>query len=114
MEFAAKPAVFTALRMSAVWSQSEADASEEFEYRTVVEVPGVSEPFVAGSGTFIFRTKLYRIIAGIFTDMPRQSGRLIVTSSIRRVGTEDWVSQEYVIQVERIEPGANQPNLPGV
>lgn len=106
-----KPATIHSIRMTAVWRRDEPDVGKEFDFRTLIHLPGVSEPYVAGEGKFVFKTELYRVIAGFHHDLPQQSGRIVVNSSIRESGTDDWHSQEYVIPVEKLE-SANQPELP--
>jgi hypothetical protein len=106
-----KPATIHSLRMTAVWRREEADIGKEFEFQTFIQIPGVAEPFIAGEGQFVFKTLLHRLIATFHHDMPPQSGKLIVTSAVRRVGDENWIRQEYLIPVERLE-STNQPELP--
>jgi hypothetical protein len=106
-----KPMTIHSLRMTAVWRRDEVDIGKEFEFRTLIQLPGVPEPVVAGEGQFVFKTLLHRMIAGFHHDLPQQSGKLIVTSAIREIGSNDWIEQKYVIPVERIE-SANQRQLP--
>ena len=100
------------LRMDTEFPIESNDQVKEFEFKTIVTIPGFPEPINAGEGRFVFKSMLHRIIATVDSDMPSQSGDITVTSSIRRVGREHWISQQYRIPVERIDPGANQPKLP--
>lgn len=108
-----KPAALNTLRVTAVWRRANEDADGEFEFKTTVQLPGSREEVLAGEGRFIFNTILYRIISTIYSDMPSQSGAIVVTNSVRRTGSAEWFRQQYTIPVERIE-SANQPDLPGV
>jgi hypothetical protein len=106
-----KPASLNTLRVTAVWRRADDDENREFEFKTTVQFPGSSEQVLAGEGRFVFNTILYRIISTVYSDMPSQSGAIIVTSSVRRVGSAEWLDQQYVIPVERMD-SSNQPRLP--
>src|SRR4051812_27635414 len=78
-----KPAAFNAIRMVAVWRQEQGDAGQEFEFRTLFHVPGMKDPIVAGEGRFVFKTTLHRLLATLYSEMPAQSGDLVVASEIK-------------------------------
>ena len=99
------------LRMTAVWRQSAGDEGQVFEFKTVIRMPGADE-IVAGKGELVFKTPLHRVLSTFQSEMPKQSGEISVKSLIRRLPDGEWIQQEYVIPVERIDPGAKQPKLP--
>lgn len=112
MSFGGRLTAINAMRVTTVWKRSECDKDREFEFKTTLMMPGAGEAVVISEGRFVFKSLLHRLVAQLFTDMPNQSGNIVVKSLIRPVGDADWISQEYVIPVERIELCANQPNLP--
>lgn len=105
-----RPLAFNSLRMTALWRQLEGDAGREFDFKTTVLVPGSANEIMAGQGRIVFKTPLHRIVANYIGDFPQQSGDIVVRTSIKPVESNDWITQEYVIPVERLDD-ANQKNL---
>jgi hypothetical protein len=107
-----RPTSVNTLRMTAVWRQITGDEGHGFEFKTTVRMPGNDQELSAGEGEFIFKTMLYRVISTFYSDLPTQSGEIVVRNAIRRLPDGEWIHQEYAIPVERLEPSANQPMLP--
>lgn len=104
--------VANSIRMTAYWRRSEDDTGRECEFRTTIQMPGMSAPIVAGEGRFVFKSYFHRLIATINTDLPPESGQIVVSNSVRWAEDGQWIEQRYVIPVERLEVSANQPQLP--
>ena len=107
-----KPMSINVLRMTAYWRRDDGDTGAEFDFKTTLKMPGVAEEITAGEGRFLFKTELHRLLSTMYTNMPDHSGEIVVRNSIRRAGTNDWLSQQYVIPVERIDGSANQTTIP--
>jgi hypothetical protein len=102
----ARPMVFHSMRMAACWRREEGEEAAEFEYKTTLEMPG-AEPLVVAEGVISFKSEWHRFVSTMHTDMPTQSGQMVITNSLRPAGNGTWISQRYVIPVEKVERSAN-------
>lgn len=89
--------------LAATWIKGEDDSeSDVFDYETVLHKPG-DEPRVMQTGEFRFEKRFFRINAGlVFTTHTKfaTSGEMVLESKIKKRGTEAWISQTFVIDIE--------------
>ena len=97
--------LFGRLIATAVWMREDADEiGDEYEYEFRIHKPG-EEPKTTTSGTFKFSRRFQRIEQG-FLFSPTNTippGIHFVESRIRRVGSDDWLSQKFPFTVELIK-----------
>lgn len=86
----------------AVWMRNEDDDPEdEYEFELAARAPGDADENVFGDGKFKFTKRLHRFNVLIGVHKPwTESGMFVFTSRIRRVGTSEWLSQEFPILVD--------------
>jgi hypothetical protein len=96
--------------VSAVWCADEAALGETCEWEFLVSFPGDSEPRRLASGEFQLTTPFHRFDV-LFQTMAGdpskaqvvlRTGPLRFTSRVRLAGTDEWLSQDYVVPVEVI------------
>lgn len=100
------------LRIVAVWmALPEDDPQQNYDYSMIVFGPPKGEPIgVEAGGVFRFTKPLHRFTMRIEGPLPMQGPGLIkIESRIRKVGEENWLSQDYPIIVEEIEPAQENP-----
>jgi hypothetical protein len=100
----------------AVWMKEADDEGKYFESRFWIEAPGreayiapVTDSFIIPHGKHLQRFRLNYEGPPFF----KQSGVLRFASELREVGTEKWLSQDYVVIVETVGDlaGAQDVNL---
>lgn len=101
-------------KLVAVWMREPEDVGVDFEHKFSIEMDG-AEPHTeirpyAFSGD---QTKtLQRIIVTLRGfPIPATPGIVLLKSSLRRVGSENWVSQQYPVQVNIYEIPAAEEEL---
>ena len=87
----------------AVWVQEEGDKGEEFEYQMTVISPGSGEEKQIMAGTFTFSAQIHRFVANLFPISVDGAGTLRLQSRLRRSGQQEWLCQEFLIDVEVVE-----------
>lgn len=102
-------------RVVAVWMREEGDEAIEFEQQFRFHRPGLGIEEVSAPAQFRFESPerwLHRfmLICNSFPPVSA-SGIFEVESRVRRVGSEDWVSQRYPIRVQYV-PAAECNNQP--
>jgi hypothetical protein len=90
--------------VTAVWRRTEDDADgDEYDSEMVLHLPGPEDkkltkdtgPFTLGP----LDKPLQRITLLVKMPMIKASGKLVAESRIRKKGTDDWLSQTYVLPV---------------
>lgn len=87
---------------AAVWMQEEGEEQDqEYEYQTVLRIPGAHQENVVAQGTFKFSAPLQRIQITIRGRPFMVPGILYVESRIRAaVGDGSWLKQDYPLRIE--------------
>jgi len=90
----------------ATWEREEQDSPEtEFDFVVQVIVPWEGEARTVNEGKCIFAKPFQRFMARMVLGIPKlpeQSGNIRFVSKIRRLGSQEWQSQEYRIPIKLI------------
>lgn len=86
----------------AVWMRSEDDDPEDdYEFELAARAPGDTEENVFADGKFKFTKRNHRFNVHIGVHKPwTESGMFVFISRIRKVGTTEWLSQDFPIHVD--------------
>lgn len=92
------------MRIVSVWLQEEGDQNETFECETFAVIPPSDLKIDFPGTTFKFGLPFQRTVVFLRGILPFQgSGTMWVTSRIRKIGTEPWVSQSFPILLEELK-----------
>src|ERR1051325_11600420 len=84
------------MRILSIWLREGADIGETFETESFVTIPPNNLTIGFPRQTFQFTSPLHRINLLLHGLLPFQvSGEMRVTSQIRKLGDEKWISQDY-------------------
>ena len=92
------------IRTTAVWMKTENDVpDQEYEFQTVFCFPPDGRETVIQEGRLFFNADMpFARLATIVTSPPFPGpGLFRVLNRIRRVGTQEWLAQDYPIVIER-------------
>jgi hypothetical protein len=92
------------LHFQAVWMREDGDnAQDEFEHQLLI-TSTAADPIIGVPVTFRFENPLQRFAGRIQAHlMFAGPGTMRVESRIRRVGSDGWLTQDYLIPVELAE-----------
>jgi hypothetical protein len=94
-------------RATAVWMRLPEDDPEiEYEGQFRAFMPSRSEPLLMAEQKFFFDYKRPLVRLGVLSQGPpfHEPGIVRIEHRIRRVGTEDWLAQDYPIEVVEAPP----------
>ena len=104
------------IRAVGAWlAEADDGPADEYESELRVFIPGIEAPFVVATGVFRFRDPLparplHRFVVNFPTPLPlAQPGTMCIEHRIRRKGTEEWLSQDYPVIVEQVQPPTDPP-----
>ena len=92
------------LWVTAAWMrESEEEGTGEFDFETIVNMPGSAEPIEMMKGSFAFGKVFQRIMTRIEGHLPFSgSGTMTIQCRIRRAGSTVWSAQECPIILEEM------------
>lgn len=95
----------------AVWRRTDADSPDDsYEYEILTQSPDEDEEQIRNTGTFKFTTRHQRFQVFIHITKPwTRSGVFVFSSRIRKVGSSDWIRQDYQIPVDVTEHEGDEP-----
>lgn len=102
--------------LTAVWAREQDDSdSDDFEFEAILHKPSDEIPFVLHRGEFRFLAgaSYFRIDSGIiFTTETKftKSGAAVFENRIRKRGSDNWLSQQFPMEIEVISPEAANPS----
>jgi hypothetical protein len=88
-------------RIFAIWLGEREDEGQEYEFETRIKLPPSGKILDIHAGKFKFARGLQRLFANIMGPLPVEgAGIMWIQNRIRRVGADEWLTQEFPIVFE--------------
>ena len=95
----------------AVWGRTDDDSPDDsYEVEILTQAPDEDKESIRHRGEFKFTRRHQRFHVDIHISKPwTKSGVFIFSSRIRKVGSSDWIRQDYHIPIDVTEHGGDEP-----